>query len=413
VRTKTRDDQGATLPLIALSLVLLMGMAAIVVDIGNGRQIRRQAQSAVDAAALAAVVDYNGNAGTQAASTARAIEYVEDNGFSDASTDIQVSFSTNAAGEPCVLVRINNYPVATFFGRALGATTLPVTAESIGCQTPNTVTLPGLMAGGTCSGSGKAFVISGNDNRMIGSIHSNYDVLESGNNNVLTGGTATFSSNPRVVSGTAPHWWDPASGPVAQMTWPPISFNITDYQPGGSHAFAGNYFSFTGDRSLSGTINSGVYYTTGKWELTNIAVNAFNGHTGATFVTNGGVIELKGNSVIRPFDLEMQKLTFFAGWAEPGKQSPTTNRCDSETMKVSGNCNRFDGVAYVPFGKYTASGEGNGHDYNTGSGQCGSQAANPSHAGGVLAWAINVNGNYNLYRGGNVPDGTGTPYLSS
>jgi hypothetical protein len=389
-------------------------MAAMVIDIGNGRQIRRQAQSAVDAAALAAVIDYNGSPATQPASTLRAIEYVEDNGFLDANTDINVAFSTNAAGEPCVEVEIRNYPVATFFGRVLGATQLPLTAISLGCQTPNIVALPGMLAGGTCSGSGKSFVLSGNDNRMFGSIHSNYDAKESGNSNLLTGGTATYTIPPVDISGSGTHWWQPASQ-AGTMAWP-LTFNIAEYQPGGSKAVAAgtNYFSFTGDQSRSGALNSGIYYTTGKWVLSNISISAYNGHTGATFVTSGGAIELSGdNMVLRPFDTEAQKLTFFAGWQEPGKQSPVTNRCDSETMKVSGNCNRFDGVAYVPWGKYTTSGEGNGHAYNTGSGQCGSQAATPTFTGGVLAWAINVNGNYNLWRGGNVPDGDSNPYLSS
>jgi hypothetical protein len=400
------------LPLVALSLVLLMGMAAMVVDIGNGRQIRRQAQGAVDSASLAAVVDYDGQGATQTAATARAIEYVEDNGFLDGNTDILVSFSTSAAGEPCVTVEIRNYPVATFFGRVLGATSLPVTAVATGCQAPNTISVPGLFAGGEqCTGSGKAFTISGNNNRMEGSIHSNLDAKEAGNNNVrISGTTATYVSTPLNVSGAAPLWWLGATQ-TGQVAWP-LTFTISDYQPGGSHAIAAgsNYFAFTGDRSLTGPINSGIYYTTGKWALDSISVNPYLGHTGATFVTNGGAIELNGNnSLIRPFDLETQKLTFFAGWSEKSGGE----RCDSETMKLSGNCILFDGIAYVPYGKYRASGEGNGHDYNTGSGQCVSQAKQLSHAGGVLAWAIELSGNANLYRGGNVPGGTGSPYLSS
>ncbi|MFN2485543.1 MAG: hypothetical protein ABR609_02860, partial [Acidimicrobiia bacterium] len=70
--------------------------------------------------------------------------------------------------------------------------------------------------------------------------------------------------------------------------------------------------------------------------------------------------------------------------------SPTTLRCDSETMKVSGNY--FDGVAYVPWGKYTTSGEGNGHDRAGGS--CGASPSN-SYAGGIIAFGVNISGNFN------------------
>lgn len=414
MKVRGGTERGATLPLVALSLVLLIGLAAIVVDIGNGRQIRRQAFAAVDAAALAAVVDYNGTSATEAAATTRAIEYVDDNGFPPAATTINVTFSINALGEPCVTVHIQNYPVATFFSRIWGTMQLPVSAISTGCQTPGDVTLPGLFAGGSCTGSGKAFVTSGNNNRMEGSIHSNFDAKESGNDNDLVSGTATYTSNPLDVSGSGTHWWDPATyvGPTPQP-WP-VTFNISDYQPGGARAVAAGawYYDFTGSNIIrSGNVQAGLYYTDRQIELTSVTVVPFNGKTGATFVTSGGLIELKGDSVIRPFQDEPTRLTFFAGWQEPGKTGAL--RCDSETMKVSGNCNQFDGVLYVPNGKFTASGEGNGNDYNTGSGQCSSRPRQLTFNGGVLAWAINVNGNYNLYRGGNVPGGSGSPYLSS
>jgi hypothetical protein len=388
-----------------------MGMAAVVVDIGNGRQIRRQAQSAVDAAALAAVIDYNGNASTQAASTARAIEYVEDNGFLAASTDIQVSFSTNAAGEPCVTVRINNYPVATFFGRVLGATSLPVTAVSMGCQTPSTTSLPGMFSGGQdCSGSGKAFTISGNDNVMIGSIHSNYDAKEGGTRNNLSSGVATYVSTPLDVSGSPPNWWRGATQTSVQP-WP-VNYALAQFNTGGQYAVAaGSFYSRTaGDRNFSGSVPAGLYYVTGKVKFTSVTIapRTIGGvtRTGATFVS-GGLMELDGdNSLIRPFEDAPTRLTFFAGWQEKSGGE----RCDSETFKMNGNCNLFDGVLYVPQGKFRFSGEGNGHDY--GSGKSCPQGHN-TFSGGVIAYAIEGSGNWSVFRGGNVPGGEGNPYLSS
>jgi hypothetical protein len=386
-------------------------MAAVVVDIGNGRQIRRQAQSAVDAAALAAVVDYNGSVATQAASLARAIEYVEDNGFSDAATDIQVSFSTNAAGEPCVTVRINNYPVATFFGRVLGATSLPVTAVSMGCQTPSTTTLPGMFSGGQdCTGAGKAFTVSGNDNVMIGSIHSNYDAKEGGTRNNLSSGVATYASAPLDVSGSAPNWWRGATLSGIQP-WP-ITHTLSQFDTSGQYAItAGGFYSnVPGGTNFSGSVPAGLYYINGSTKFTSVTIapRTIGGatRTGASFVSEG-LMELDGdNTLIRPFEDAPNRLTFYAGWQEKSGGE----RCDSETFKFSGNCNLFDGVAYVPQGKFRVSGEGNGHDYGTGK-SC--PQGHNTFSGGVIAYAIEQSGNWSVYRGGSVPAGEGTPYLSS
>jgi Flp pilus assembly protein TadG len=49
----SRDERGAVLVFVAVVMVLLLGFAAIAVDLGNGRQQKRNAQSAADSGALA------------------------------------------------------------------------------------------------------------------------------------------------------------------------------------------------------------------------------------------------------------------------------------------------------------------------------------------------------------------------
>ncbi len=63
-RLSTSPDRGATALLVALCLMLLMGMAAIAVDLGGAFDDRRQQQSAADVGALAAVQYANTNYGT-------------------------------------------------------------------------------------------------------------------------------------------------------------------------------------------------------------------------------------------------------------------------------------------------------------------------------------------------------------
>ena len=55
VREATENERGATIIMVAMSLVLLMGMAAVAVDSGIVFNDRRQQQSAADVGALAAI----------------------------------------------------------------------------------------------------------------------------------------------------------------------------------------------------------------------------------------------------------------------------------------------------------------------------------------------------------------------
>ena len=52
------DEQGVVLPLVALMMSVLLGMAALVIDLGNARRVEQALQSATDAAAMAAAYDF-------------------------------------------------------------------------------------------------------------------------------------------------------------------------------------------------------------------------------------------------------------------------------------------------------------------------------------------------------------------
>jgi Flp pilus assembly protein TadG len=55
------DDSGVSIALVALFMVVLLGMAALVIDLGNGWRIRRSLIQATDSAALAAAQDFVNN----------------------------------------------------------------------------------------------------------------------------------------------------------------------------------------------------------------------------------------------------------------------------------------------------------------------------------------------------------------
>ena len=72
-----RDERGQAIVLMTLSLVVIMGMAALVLDVGNWFHTKRRLQGTADAAALAgAQLLPNDSSGAQS----QALAYANKNG---------------------------------------------------------------------------------------------------------------------------------------------------------------------------------------------------------------------------------------------------------------------------------------------------------------------------------------------
>jgi hypothetical protein len=69
---RARDDRGAVVAIAAIMMVSLLGMTALVVDVGYAKQYRRVAQNGADAAALAAAQDLDGSSVSTAVGRAKA-----------------------------------------------------------------------------------------------------------------------------------------------------------------------------------------------------------------------------------------------------------------------------------------------------------------------------------------------------
>src|SRR5207302_5945438 len=100
-RPKARSEAGQAFLLPILSLVVLLGMAAMVIDVGSWYRARRHAQAVVDAAALAAAQALP--ADTPAA-TNLAIQYAQENGTTI--SDSNVSFSDSIMPHDTVTVQM-------------------------------------------------------------------------------------------------------------------------------------------------------------------------------------------------------------------------------------------------------------------------------------------------------------------
>ena len=120
-----REERGFVLVWTALTLFLLLGVAAIAVDLVHAYLVKQEAQNAVDAASLAGVVDLPDN---PAAAVADAKRVAAANGFTDGVDRATVTVTPTAASATLEVRASKTFD--TFFGGVLGFKTLTVTKSS-------------------------------------------------------------------------------------------------------------------------------------------------------------------------------------------------------------------------------------------------------------------------------------------
>jgi len=119
-----KSESGQAFVLMALSLVVIMGMAALVVDVGNWYHTKRRLQATADAAALAgAQLLPTDSVGAQA----MALSYADKNGGDVAGADIAVTSTTVADDTIGVRARKTD---AGVFGSVLGIASADISARA-------------------------------------------------------------------------------------------------------------------------------------------------------------------------------------------------------------------------------------------------------------------------------------------
>ena len=120
--TTPRDERGQALVFTVLVLTVMLGMFALVLDVGSWFRAQRDVQSTADAAALAAAQELPESTGR---ASALAAEYVSKNGGGSA----EISFITSISGPDTVRVRIQR-PAPGFFARIFGVDSVTVRAKA-------------------------------------------------------------------------------------------------------------------------------------------------------------------------------------------------------------------------------------------------------------------------------------------
>jgi Flp pilus assembly protein TadG len=162
------DERGVVLVLVALLMVLLCVCAALVIDVGNVGQERRQAQNAADAAALAGATDIQNGDTTYSSVVSVIKNYVSSNygtvawsGCTDQAplaiqpdaTTTCISWDANPPATTKVRVVMPTRQVSTTFGRVAGIGSFSVSAYAVATVGHSNVDVPAPCALCTLAGS--------------------------------------------------------------------------------------------------------------------------------------------------------------------------------------------------------------------------------------------------------------------
>jgi Flp pilus assembly protein TadG len=131
-RRNAEDQSGFVLAFVAVSLVVLLGMAGFAVDFWHWNQEGTRLQKAADAAALAGAIYMPDNTGQIGYTTAKSI--AGRNGYTDGQNNVTV---TPAAGQlPTQLKVTVQEQVKNYFGSLVGAGTTTITKHAVGEYEP-------------------------------------------------------------------------------------------------------------------------------------------------------------------------------------------------------------------------------------------------------------------------------------
>jgi hypothetical protein len=130
-RAFARDDAGQTVVLVALMFTVLMGFAALGIDVGRFYSERRYVQSAVDAAALACAYSF-GHGGDNVAAWAAGDAILQDRNLKSNPLGVAITYSARGSETYDGIVEDHN----------LISGILPVTTNGRGCRVAITVDVP-------------------------------------------------------------------------------------------------------------------------------------------------------------------------------------------------------------------------------------------------------------------------------
>jgi Flp pilus assembly protein TadG len=365
-------QKGQAIPLIALLVVILIGMAGLVVDGGQLTMQYRASQNAADAAALAAAIQItNGATVTQA--TSRGSTVAQYNQIP--SSDLSIAYQDSSGAQTTVASLVTS--VTATVRHDFSTLFLPIVGiDSASVSTAATVSVT--QGGAACvlcvmsSSASAALELTSNGTLTVngGNVHvnsSSSSALSVGPNGNLT----TSSGQTKVVGGTTgsgvTHMSPPpvtgvsaASDPLASVPVP----SITNTGTGSTTLNPGIFSSLSVTGNITVTLNPGTYVfkgpitVTGNGTLKGQGVTIYMAcssyPTACSTGQSGASLTVTGNGSV---DLTAQSYGTYQGLAI------FSDRNNSSTIEIGGNgSTHFTGTVYALAG--TADLHGNGSNSN-------------------------------------------------
>ena len=389
-----RSERGAIAIIVAVSLLMFMGLVALVVDMGHARDVRREAQNAADASALAAGNELYLNSATprvtQAVAAAQAYALANfgvSTGEWDSCTDPDKLPYVPTGSTPCisfdqqakpleVRVRIPGADVQTLFGSALGIDHVVVAARAKARLTPGTTAICGLCV----IGHEDHNLQNGDATVSGGDIHFNGDVSVGNNGLVATDGEITVegsASGPLANYDPDPEVGaDAITDPLAGLPLPPDMSGLTARSNPCTDG-PGIY----GARNLRGitcNLAPGLYVISGPatasgtvWDMAGNSDTHLNG-TGVTLYFTCGTPTVPAACAPDQGGATLDA----SGNGTLGMTGPTTgplkglaiafDRNNTSTLRLTGNGSAgMTGTIYLASGKLQMNGNGCTSTYNS------------------------------------------------
>ena len=173
IRALKEEEDGAVMVLVAISMTVLLGFAALAVDFGQMAARKQYMQNAADAAALAVAQDL-GDGKPEAVQHETLNTYCSVNGFDPADADISAKMTVT---DKTVHVVLSESLEMGFSSVLTGKHRRTISAEA----TAKAISIFGdcpyaMFAGQKIEDDGTGILISGNDITINGNIHSNSDI---------------------------------------------------------------------------------------------------------------------------------------------------------------------------------------------------------------------------------------------
>ena len=387
------EEDGVVLVLVALLMVVILASCALAIDVGSFYTSQRHAQSAADAAALAASQGYASGT-TDATSIGNTITSFVQKNYPDENS---INWTSSYGGTPGrIRVDVGGASPA-FFGRALGMTSAKVSAYAVAGAT-GTYGPSAVFAMTTkCGDPG---VTIGGNTFTSGNVHSNGSMTITGNGTSVSAATygapCTFSNSGNrsvtAIQDPNPEPWPydyskdgipavPAcvTGPTAPVYNQP-TFTFNSDIPQGTYCATGNitisgtginasgsvFISTGGTITISGTqVNAGSsFYANGAnggitFSANNSQMNGILEATGSS-----GLITINGNSITgnatmygNAFSLTKNSATLAP---YPGKNGLMIYQTGTSTLSIDGNGFLDGGTIFAPQAPIVFNGEGSG-----------------------------------------------------